>query len=324
MADSPFGPFGGAAKSSEAYQRALNEFYGIFPPDTMMGDPARRERAAKGVGRVGELTAELAVIARTVPGKAGQLLATLVAGVEKQPDTGKVFPVPGTATNLAPSPLGLMDPKVVGLEHNFYLPSGVTNFVPKEVHGIIPGMKLQAEIDHTNRVNQLDAQQRATLARARQFVALESDATLEQVLRKEFPLGGQSTILKGRFSFQGDVLDFAAQEELARRRAAALPPVAPRAPGDVAIPDPAALQRAAQLIARLEAMGQLTDQQKRVLEQLRQLQLTANGGLNPFAAGAQNASIHLANIVPVVDAAIRNAEAARGIRRELIHERADP
>ncbi len=324
MADLPIQPFSGADRSAETIQRGIDEFYKVFPSDTLMGDPARRARAGKGVARVGELTIELAAIARTVPGRAGQLLASLVAGVEKQPDTGKIAPVPGTATNLAPSPIGLMDPTAVGLEHNFYLPSGVTNFIPRELHRFIPGGRMQAELDQTARVNELDARQRDILNRARQFVAPESDATLGQVVRGEFPLGSNAAILRARFNFQSDTLNFAATEELARRSNALAPAVPARAPGDAAVPDPAALARAAAIIARLEAAGQLTEQQRRVLDQLRQLQLTANGALNPFAAGAQNASIHVALIVPVADAALRNLAAARGINRELVHERADP
>ena len=50
----------------------------------------------------------------------------------------------------------------------------------------------------------------------------------------------------------------------------------------------------------------------------------SSGQTDPFAPGVPSASIQPESITPTNDAAIRNQDGARGIRRELVSERADP
>ena len=150
---------------------------GLFPPGTVLGDPNRRAKLEHSVDDVLKLTAQLAAVSQLVPGVPGRLLAKLVAGVEKPPQTGKVAPSPGSLGNFAPSPFGFLDPTSVGLSRNFYLPAGSTAIIPRPVDQFGIGLPQQRALDEQAARQQLDSARFNFLAQ----LSRETSATVAQL-----------------------------------------------------------------------------------------------------------------------------------------------
>lgn len=156
----------------------------LFPPGTILGDAERRSHLAKAAKDVARLTVELALISRVIPGKAGRIAAKVIAGLEKDPGTGKVVPGAGTIGNFLPSPFGFLDPTAVGLKRNFYLPPGSTDYVPRLVDDVGLGFPEQRRDDQQRRLQIMNARVQNAL---KQIRALD-DATLNKLLEGADPL----------------------------------------------------------------------------------------------------------------------------------------
>ncbi len=223
-----------------------NELPPIIPPGSVLGDPARRERLASSAGDVIQTTATLAVIARAIPHPAGRAAVAIFAGVHS--DDGGVGPNRRTLFNFAPIPFGFLDADAAGLPRNYYLPRGVTQFVPKffddKFGGKLGLPEQRAEDEAAAIINRVEADV-SRQAAARAAVANETNETLADLAagRGGFTRAGVVRSLEG----VGDTaaLERAAAEELARRGASTRPG---------ALVDPAAVGSA--LAARISA-GQL-------------------------------------------------------------------
>lgn len=275
----------------------------LFPPGTVLGDQKRRDKFERDVDEVLSLTAALAFVTRVIPGKAGQLFGKLIAGVEKSPETGKVGGSVATGANFLPSPFGFMDPTAIGLKRNFYLPPGSSAVVPRVVDQIGLGLPQQREEDERFARQQLDRGRLQFLGQ----LGHEPDDVIGQLASGTggFNRAAEVRAFSG-LSFQDVTL--LAQFEQARRAAAV------DVTGAVAGLREVNQQ---QLQAILTAGDALDQEHARI-----RAALIAAGFLRLNQAAS--ASIHPEAIEPVADAAKRNQAAARGIRKQLVSERADP
>lgn len=153
----------------------------LIPPTSVVGDPQRRNRLGEEAAGVVGIVATLAAVQKAIPGPAGKLFGVLFTGLEKSPETGKMNTGKGTLLNFAPSPLGYMNPEVFGLERNFYLPPGSTEYIPPIADRLGLGLR-QQRIEDELRRQQLD--QQAALSRAAGAARVlegESQGTLEDL-----------------------------------------------------------------------------------------------------------------------------------------------
>lgn len=188
----------------------------LFPPDTVLGDAERRHRLNDAIADVIELTFELSAISRLIPGRAGRVAAQVVAGVEKQPQTGKVNVGQGTAMNFAPSPVGFLDPTSVGLSRAWWIPAGATQYIPVVVDHIGLGLAQQrAEDDRAAARRDTNEQLRRAASAQRAVMGLSND-DLEDILSGPSPLSEGAQLLAFRGQLLPD-LRTAAQRELERR-----------------------------------------------------------------------------------------------------------
>jgi hypothetical protein len=295
--------FRGAEQDAAVLRQALNDLFNLAPQGSVLQDPARRARLGSASESVVKLTVELALVNEFVPGKAGQIFGKLVSGVEKDPATGKVGPTAATGANFLPSPLGFLDPTTVGVKRNFYLPSGSTDFIPGAADRLGLGIPEQRAED-TARSNQMMTNANLSrLTTARQAVASESDETLQSIIAGQggFTRAGVIFATSGAGAAE---LRIAATEEQIRRARAAAPPTGRGAPAASAAPF--AVPTASTTRFAVPAAP------------------AAPVALDPLAGPVAGGSVQPETIQPVNDAAKRNQRAARGINRELVHERADP
>lgn len=153
----------------------------LIPPGSVVADPVRRNRLGEEAAGVVGIVATLAAVQKAIPGPAGKLFGVFFTGLEKSPETGKLNTGKGTLLNFAPSPLGYMNPEVFGLERNFYLPPGSTEFIPPIADRMGLGLR-QQRIEDELRRQQLD--QQAALSRAAGAARVlegESQGTLEDL-----------------------------------------------------------------------------------------------------------------------------------------------
>jgi len=215
----------GADRSANAVRAAVgkgNAKFGVsvenvdlVPPDSVVGDPARRRRLEDASIKVVEITAILGAVTRAIPGPAGKVAAFVLAGLEKSPETGRVRPTPGTAGNFLPSPIGFMDPEAVGLPRNFYLPAGSTEFIPRAVDRVGLGLPQQRAEDEVRRatIDRQSADERAR--RAAEVVQGESVETLEDLAAGRGGLTRAGVLIATSETTLPD-LQAAAQRELSR------------------------------------------------------------------------------------------------------------
>lgn len=275
----------------------------LFPPDTVLGDPTRRNNLEHSIEKVIRLTVELGFVTQFIPGKAGQLFAKLIAGVEKDPGTGKVGGSASSSANFLPSPFGFLDPTAIGLKPNFYLPPGSSRVIPRPVDQIGFGLPQQREEDERRAAKDLDSGRLGFVMGLRN----ESDETIARLAN------GQGGVSRSGEIFSRSGLSFADVTALGQfeqaRRAAAIDVT-----GALAGLRESNLQQLQTILTTIELLDQ---------EDARISAAFIAAGFLKLNQAA-SASIKPEDIEPVADAAKRNAASARGIRRQLVSERADP
>lgn len=203
-----------------------NELPPVIPPDSVLGDPQRRERLEREAVNVAKLTALLALVTRAIPGPAGKVFSVAIAGLEKSPETGRVRPGPHTPANFLPSPIGFLDPEAVGLQRNFWLPPGSTEYVPRFADRLGIGLPQQRIEDELRRERLDRAALTSREATARQVVGPESDVTLRALVDPAETTLRERALLATSGVPNSD-LAAAARAELERRGAAPPPPTGP-------------------------------------------------------------------------------------------------
>jgi len=224
MADPPFKPFEGAGGDAEILRRKKRQVEDVIldfmevPRTTVIRDPARRERLAHSTDEVLGITAKLALLQEAVPAGLLRNIIIFFSGVKKTPE-GDTKVTPGTAGNLAPSPVGYLDPTTVGLKRNFYLPPGSSRFVPNEAEQLGLGFKEQRQEDFESDLKDAMARSSSLNNTLRQIVENESTATLEDLVsgRGGFTRAG---VIRAKGVGDTKQLELAAAVELSKRRAA--------------------------------------------------------------------------------------------------------
>lgn len=191
---------------------------GLFPPDTVAGDPARREAAVKEIERIIGVTLELAFITKAIPGRVGRIFAPAIAGVEKTPG-GQVSISSGTTTNFAPTPVGFADPTKYGGKRNWWIPAGAGELIPAELDRFNLGIAEQRAEDQVaasqKRLSEINYQIRA----AKFIVEREADDTLRDIVEGNIKLNRAAVVVAGVNDRVGlQALKGAAFHELQRRQ----------------------------------------------------------------------------------------------------------
>jgi len=252
-------------------------------------DPAWRDKAAHSAVKVVQITATLATIARFIPGPAGKLFAFLVAGVEKDPGTGKVRPGQGTAGNFLPAPIGFSSTEVYGLRPNWWLPSGSTKYIPRIADKIGIGIPEQRQEDEWWKA-MANAQR---FERAFRVVEVEPFDVVSDLANATGGTFSRASVIRATSEIGFDELVPAARFELARRER------------NGGLFRQAALDFFAQQEAQRPAPAPVAT-------------------VNPLPGLVLAGSIQPEHIHPVNDAAKRNEDNAQGIAAALVHERAAP
>ncbi len=318
-------PFGGVATQRDAdiIRQRVDDIFGLAPPGSVIADPERRGKLFTAASHVIELTLELAAVQRFVPGQAGRLMGPIITGVEKDPGTGKVGPKAGTAGNLLPSPAGFLDPTAVGLQRNFYIPpapahrTGAVDLLPGVVDRIGLGIPEQRAEDAARRAAAVESA-RLDLANALTFASADTVNALASG--------------RGGFTRAGELRAFSRLPD-ADIRAVATAEQARRGIGPVATGDVSQITGLAS--AATTSVRALVDEHQVRIEQLfnrldaldeQEAQIRAGLAAVSFPAfgPVANGSLLPESIQPVNDKAKRNQDAATGIRRQLVSERADP
>ena len=68
-----------SAQDAEILRKRLNDAFDLLPPDTLLGDKARREEFGHALRSVTAVTAVFIVASELLPGTVGQLVAGLLA-----------------------------------------------------------------------------------------------------------------------------------------------------------------------------------------------------------------------------------------------------
>jgi hypothetical protein len=312
-----------SAQDAEVLRRALNSAFNLLPPDTILGDQKRRGEFAEGTKHVVGITVIIAAVSEILPGAIGAFVASVLAGGEKDPGTGKFIPKIPMAGNFAPSPIGFQDPKSQGIKPNFYLPGGSSTFIPPILDRFGLGLPEQRAEDAVANTNRLDALARSQAATARAAVKDETEATLKQIIAGGAPLTRSSVVI-ATTPAPLPRLQAAAEEELLRRQSG---PGAPLPAQLDAVTRALELSRAAGGAALTQTQQQiaaLEGEQARIQRQLAQV-----GAIPDPLAGLLGGAIAAGSfkpeaIEPINDAARRNQAGATGIRKQLVSERADP
>lgn len=282
----------------------------LIPPRQMYGTPEQRTKLGGAVVKAAEITAILAAVTKVVPGVPGKILGVFLAGIEKEPETGRLRPEIGVGANFLPSPFGFLDPTAVGLERNFYLPSGSTDYIPGVADRLGLGLPQQRAEDAVRSAQLADAASRSRAATAQRVVGGQSDEVLRD-LAEQSAGAGRAGVLFGTSGVPAPLLADAAQAELQRRAAGA---------------DPFAIRSV--LGAVYDNAGRVSPATNTVIGAstvaMSGSGVVPGGPTDPFGKPPPDASIQPEKIEPVNDAAKRNAAVAKGIRRELVSERADP
>lgn len=282
---------------------------------TQVDPAAQRQRAAENALTVTKIAGTLAIIGRVVPGPVGKVIAFFAVGAEKDPTTGKLRPGEGTVGIFAPSPIGFSNPEVFGLPKNFYLLPGTTEVVPRIAHRVIPGAAEQRTEDATRRA-QIIAQSQS---RAAQLVQGETDETLLALAEQRVSLG-RAGVIRATSGIGSEDLRREAAAEIERRHAEIRARFLPMG-GEVV----SGLTPAEQLdLARASAPLTIVTGAGRVVVPTTGVPSGVGRSTNPLSAPVAMGSVQPAGIKPVSGAAIRNQEAATGMRKELVGERADP
>lgn len=222
--DSPLKPLGNPARDAEkirdATRRAREQVEREFalPPGALDPDSDRNKKLEDSSIEAGKLTAILALVSRTVPGRVGAAIGSLLVGAHKSPDTGKLTPASSFPLNLAPSPLGYGQPAAYGLPPNWWLPRGSTDFLPAVADRLKLGIPQQRQEDERRALRQLQDRLDASQIAAARAVAGESDQTLQDIITGARELNRASVVIATTSAGFAD-LQAAARAELAQRRA---------------------------------------------------------------------------------------------------------
>lgn len=301
----------------------LDRLYRQAPQGSVVEDPARRAKLITAVEHVAVMTAELAAVSTVIPGTAGKLFSVGIAGVEKDPSTGRLRPGPHTATNLAPSPAGFLDPTAVSLPRNWWLPSGSTDYIPREADRAGLGLPEQRRIDERLSAQRALALTGSTNVTARKAVASESDETLAAIIAGQGGPTRAGIIIATSGVGLADLQREALIEAQLRQRG--FRQTIGQSAGEVADLVNAARAAQALFLAQSQAAAASLDaQQAQLIAGLRTQDIAGVDSPIPRGQTIQSGSLHPNNIQPVNAAALRNRDGAEGIRRELVHERADP
>ncbi len=262
----------------------------VFNPDPPPPDFNNREYRAlveREALRVATITAALTAIARYVPGKAGKLAGFVAVAFLGEPGENKKGNIGGAKTNPLPAPIGFSDPKVYGLKPNFYLPDGATQFIPQPVDIIGLGLNQQRVADQS-------ADQRRLLDEHRKYGAQAAALSAEDFLRQNKPIPQPFGLITSERIFGGK------RDRLARNTAFA---------------NEALFRANPNLRAFIDRTGFVPT------EVLTPAFFNSVDDTFPFAL---DGSILPEKIQPIEGRAIDNAARAKGINRQLVHERADP
>lgn len=183
------------------------------PSVPILDDPIRREKLGNAVVDVAKTTAVLGLIAKYVPHPALKAFALFWSGLQRDPHTGALRPGLVTLGNLAPVPLGYLDPPAVGVQPNWWLPAGATNYLPKIADRLGMGIPQQRAEDQAAKL----AEALENEARRQNVVSGESNDTLADLVagRGGFTRAGELFATKA-FG-DTDALVRAAAAELNRR-----------------------------------------------------------------------------------------------------------
>lgn len=180
------------------------------PPAPNFEDPVFRAAAEKQAIAVTEATAAFATIARVAPHPVIKYPALFLSGFAAT-DQAKIKPTPNIAMNAAPKPIGYTDPALFGLKPNFYLPSGVTVYLPRFADRAGLGLPEQRAED-LNRL-MLASQRRAEL-----FTQSETTQTLKALAGADaVPFLSRASVVLATSEASRVDLRTAAQRELLRR-----------------------------------------------------------------------------------------------------------
>jgi hypothetical protein len=219
-----------------------------------------------------------------------------------------IRPSPLIISWLAPQPVGVVPPRYFGLPENYFF-----GFTPKEVFGFALGeAAAQGERERKALRDLLPLAER--LNELRQFphpIPTNELAIAQELAAKVEAVRAASEYLRNRVPSVASIETDLRFQLLDRYAVAAgqLVAVTTGSAAAFALPTPFALSGAP------------------VQQQISDAPTTsgAAGSPNsPFAPNVPSASIQPQGIEPVNDAAKRNQDNADGIRRDLVHERADP
>ena len=263
------------------------EFYPA-PPSPDVRDPAWRVLALNELEKVIIITAALTAIARWVPGPVGiaaRFFAVAALGTSGENKAGEIG---GAKSNILPAPLGFANPEVYGLKKNYWLPAGSTHAVPQFVDLLGLGLNEQ-------RYEDMRADQKEDydyMKGVKEGMAVWSDAQWKARDQPELLWPLKPMNMKWFFGNyrKTELRNIAIANERLYR---ALPRLRHSVNNRAWVPMEIITQEfAVQIIAADEAI--------------------LAGSLQPELIEPTNAK------------AIENAERAKGIRRELVTERADP
>ena len=188
----------------------------IFGTIRRVNPTESQDKFGEAVVETGQLTAQLALIARLIPHPAIRVVAGFFAGVKGASEINKAHPSIGMAGNLAPVPAGYVKPDVYGLKPNWWLPNGVVKWLPLETELIGWGFPEQRIADDNRISNEVLRQLLSRQKNAADYAARQSFPDLRSIAGGEapgFPVSigiGQDVPTKEQFVA-------AAQAELDRR-----------------------------------------------------------------------------------------------------------
>jgi hypothetical protein len=266
--------------------------------------------AAKKLALFSAATAAAFYAAPKYPQTVGAITEFLT-GLQIKANRGVVIK-PSFGAMIAPQPIGLVPPRMYGIPQEF----GHPIFFAR-IFGYYGGRE-QGKVEFNERVEK-DRQKERELfaANARRF----SDVAIQQRVDelRARPFTGLRRTLTAVSDIEQAAILIAEQNARAVFRGEQFPPYVPAVPP----PSPDEVD-AANAKAGVIGLAGLT-----AARNFLSVFSPAGGsasvtGTGPFGASVTSASIPPEGIEPVADAAKRNAAAAKGIRRQLVSERADP
>lgn len=194
------------------------------PPPINFNDDGYRSRVRSDVIHVSKIVATFAAVARIVPGRAGKILGSLLAGVHKEPDTGKLFPTIGVAGNYLPTPLGYADANSYAMNRNWWIPDATSGYVPTIADPYLPGMADQRRIDSFISANKKAQRYQYELT----AVQALSDAGISSFADSSISLAKEVVALRQNSSYNGyDLKTLASREQDVRTLPNRPPPLVP-------------------------------------------------------------------------------------------------